>query len=108
MENIKSVVKALVLADVVNQIPIYRTVVVCEHTSLRHFDGGKFFISQISPKGNWELYWQRTGESISRVLSLSVQCCQNVHILSVDCSYFALDFGGICATIILALGKREC
>jgi len=35
-------------------IPIYRTVVVCEHTSLRHFDGGKFFISQISPKGKRE------------------------------------------------------
>ena len=27
---------------------------VCEHTSLRHFDGGKFFISQISPKGKRE------------------------------------------------------
>jgi len=36
------------------QIPIYRTVVVCEKTSLRHFDEGRFFISQISPKGKRE------------------------------------------------------
>ena len=33
---------------------------------------------------------------------------KNVHILSVDCSHFALDFGGICATIMLALEIREC
>ena len=30
---------------------------VCEHTSLRHFDGGKFFISQISSKGKREVFF---------------------------------------------------
>ena len=49
MESSKSAVKAPALADVANQISIYRTVVIYEHDSLRHFVGGKFFIS----KGNW-------------------------------------------------------
>ena len=44
MANIKSVVKALVLADVVNQIPIYRAIVAREYTSLRHFDEERLFI----------------------------------------------------------------
>ena len=38
------------------RIPIYRTVVVCEKTSLHHFDEGRFFISQISPKGKREMF----------------------------------------------------
>jgi|GEM_PF-4828755 len=36
------------------QIPIYRIVVFCEYTYLRKNDGGRFFISQISPKGKRE------------------------------------------------------
>ena len=43
----------------------YRTVMFWSYTSLRHFDGGKFFISQISPKGNWEAFTRRLTRGFS-------------------------------------------
>ena len=38
---------------------IEQLLTVYEYASLRHFDEGRLFITQISPKGNWEIIPRR-------------------------------------------------